>query len=46
MVDSLGYLFRVMLKRGRDGKIIAGNVYVYDGLGFRSASLSHVAERN
>ena len=25
---------------------IAGNVYVYDGLGFRSASLSHVAKRN
>jgi hypothetical protein len=25
---------------------IATNVYVYDGLGFRSASLSHVAERN
>jgi hypothetical protein len=22
------------------------NVYVYDGLGFQSASLSHVAERN
>ena len=25
---------------------IATNVYVYDGLGFRSAYLSHVAERN
>ena len=25
---------------------MAGNVYVYDGLGFRSASLSNVAERN
>jgi hypothetical protein len=25
---------------------LAHNVYVCDGLGFRSASLSHVAERN
>ena len=27
-------------------KNIATNVYVYDGLGFQSTSLSHVAERN
>jgi hypothetical protein len=27
-------------------RVIVHNVYVCDGLGFRSASLSHVVERN
>ena len=46
-----GFVFLSDLVRGNRALHSAfggmcSNVYVYDGLGFRSASLSHVAERN